>query len=424
MKKILLIGLLLLTGTIVAQEADYNKWSIELQGGASKATRPFTPGYTSDHANFFQGSVGARYMFNNKFGVKLDFGYNNIESDDDSSLEFKNNYYRGSIQGVANLGNILDFNTFTDWFTILGHGGFGYSSAKADDINFGADEDDAMFHAILGVTPQFKLSERVTFTTDLSIIGHVGQDVTWDGQSSVRAVNGDNASRGFNGMLVNVSAGISINLGSASTHADWYYEADALEEEMDSLRMRIAKIENDMIDDDKDGVPNYLDQDNRTESGVAVNTRGQAIDLNKNGIPDEMESALDARYLKTGSETTVNGDDVIAELIDKGYVNVYFKFNSEEPSVYSLEAINYLVKYMNANTDANATLVGYADEIGNEAYNQKLSEQRAQKINDILVASGVSASRLTVKGGGEDNSVDKSSKYARQLMRRVTFKLN
>jgi hypothetical protein len=31
MKKILLIGLLLLTGTIVAQEADYNKWSIELQ---------------------------------------------------------------------------------------------------------------------------------------------------------------------------------------------------------------------------------------------------------------------------------------------------------------------------------------------------------------------------------------------------------
>jgi OOP family OmpA-OmpF porin len=58
MKKILLIGLLLLTGTIVAQEADYNKWSIELQGGASKATRPFTPGYVADEATFFQGSVG------------------------------------------------------------------------------------------------------------------------------------------------------------------------------------------------------------------------------------------------------------------------------------------------------------------------------------------------------------------------------
>ena len=65
-----------------------------------------------------------------------------------------------------------------------------------------------------------------------------------------------------------------------------------------------------------------------------------------------------------------------------------------------------------------------ADEIGNEAYNQRLSERRANKVRDILVAAGISQSRITVTAGGEDNSVDKSSSGARQLVRRVTFKVN
>jgi OOP family OmpA-OmpF porin len=41
----------------------------------------------------------------------------------------------------------------------------------------------------------------------------------------------------------------------------------------------------------------------------------------------------------------------------------------------------------------------------------------------MLVAAGVDADRLTHTGSGEDTSVDKSSGGARQLVRRVTFKL-
>ena len=78
---------------------------------------------------------------------------------------------------------------------------------------------------------------------------------------------------------------------------------------------------------------------------------------------------------------------------------------------------------MNNNPSAQAELIGYADEIGNATYNMQLSEKRAKKVHDILVASGVSADRLEHRGEGIDDSVDKSSKEARQLVRRVTFRL-
>jgi len=45
-------------------------------------------------------------------------------------------------------------------------------------------------------------------------------------------------------------------------------------------------------------------------------------------------------------------------------------------------------------------------------------------VYDVLVASGVSSNRLSHRGNGEDTSVDKNSEQARQLVRRVTFKLN
>ena len=39
-------------------------------------------------------------------------------------------------------------------------------------------------------------------------------------------------------------------------------------------------------DTDRDGVVDYLDAEPNTTGGVAVDTKGRAIDVNKNGVPD------------------------------------------------------------------------------------------------------------------------------------------
>ncbi|MEL6812652.1 MAG: OmpA family protein [Bacteroidota bacterium] len=419
MKQLLLFIITIASTTLFAQEESpsFNKWSIELSGGLQKASRPFATDYYVNTPSLGQGSLGVRYMLNDRFGLKGDFGYNSIEADE-LSLDFQATYLRGSLQGVVNLGHVLRFEDWTQHIGLLFHTGAGYSVLNTEE---GAIDDgqDGMMHVMAGITPQFKISERLAFTLDLTLIGNLGQSVTWDGQSIT-----DN--RGIKGSIYNYSAGFTYYLGGNEKHVDWAPNG-GLKSELEQLQERLAKVETDMIDSDQDGVADYLDREQNTTSGVAVNTKGVDVDVNENGIPDEIEPSLDRRYVNE-EDYIVSGTNTqsglnMEELINKGYVNVYFQFNSDKPQFYSLQAINYLIVYMNENPSANAELIGYSDEIGEQNYNLQLSERRAKRVYDILIAAGVDSGRLSYRGGGEDTSVNKDSAAARQLVRRVTFKL-
>ncbi|MFO7672341.1 MAG: OmpA family protein [Lutibacter sp.] len=414
MKKIIFSVILFVAITTNAQEKDYNQWSVEAEAGVHKVTTPFAPGYATATPSLWQGGLGVRYMINEKFGFKVDGGYNNI-SESDESQEFESEYYRASLQGVVNMGNVLDFRSWTNTFNVLLHAGAGYSAHKPKSP-IALQSKDQMLNFIVGLTPQIKLTNNIALTGDLSFINHVRQSVTWDGTQSLSSTLSNNQQRGFNGTIVNANVGLTFYLGKKAIHADWYSEENTLRKEIDSLNVRVSKIENDMMDSDNDGIANYLDQEPNTVANALVDSKGRAVDVNNDGIPDTMLAPLDARY---GNE----GGDFIKEFMNNGYANVYFRFNSTNPEDYSLESVGYLINYMKENQGSKAELTGYADELGSTDYNQKLSEQRANKVQELLIASGIDASRLTARGAGEDTSVDKNSAAARQLVRRVTLKL-
>jgi OOP family OmpA-OmpF porin len=412
MKKIILSIMLLCIISLNAQEKNYNQWSVEVEAGVHKVGNKFAAGYYEDTPSLWGAGLGVRYMFNEKLGAKLDFGYSNIQ-DGKNSLPFETNYYRTSLQGVANLGNIFDFKSWTNTFGLLAHAGGGYSAHKPKSpIDF--NESDQMLNFIVGITPQIKLSDRIALTGDLSLIDHVRQSATWDGTQDVSAF------RGFYGVMVNANVGLTFYLGKKAVHADWYSETDVIMSKLDSLDQRLSKVETDMMDSDNDGIANYLDQEPNTVANALVDSKGRAVDVNNDGIPDTMLAPLDARYARIGD---TQGGDFIKEFMNNGYANVYFRFNSTNPEDYSLESVGYLVNYMKENPESKAELIGYADELGTTSYNQKLSEQRANRVQELLIAAGIDASRLTARGAGEDTSVDKNSAAARQLVRRVTLKL-
>ncbi|KVV14766.1 OmpA family protein [Flavobacterium sp. TAB 87] len=388
----------------MAPEKSYDRWSIELNGGLNKPTRAMTPGYSTSTLSPFHADLGVRYMFNPKVGLKLDFGYDEFQ-ERDNTASFDSKYMRTSLQGVVNLGRVLDFETWTNTLGLLAHGGFGVSQLQSEN---GFNGKDYMSHGIMGMTGQIKLSNSVVLTGDITGIVHGQQQNNFDGM-------GQTTSSSFDGVLLNGSVGLTFYLGKNEKHADWF-----IEDKTSELEYRVGLIETGLVDSDKDGVADLYDLEPNTIAGVAVNTKGQAIDTNQNGVPDELESYLEATYGQKGSVAT-NG--TVEQLINDGYVNVYFDFNSSKPTNASLSGVDFLVKYMKNNPSKSADIIGYSDEIGNSDYNQQLSLRRAEAVKNVVTSAGIDASRLNVIANGEDSSVNKNSAEARQIVRRVTFKV-
>ena len=388
---------------------EYNKWSVDLNAGLSKPTAPFSANYYSANTNFIHGDLGVRYMLNNKFGLKLDFGLDSFENKSES-FEFKGKYYRTSLQGVINLGRIMNFEDWTNTINLQAHTGAGFSFMTNDNF----DGNDDMTNFILGLTAQFRLSNRVALNADFTMINNVNQQYTFDGFEDP-AVKED---RGFNSTLYNATLGISIYLGKNEKHADWV----SSDSKLNALEKRVADLENMLKDTDNDGVADYLDVEESTAEGMDVDSKGRGIDNNKNGVPDQVEEYIN-KMQKENTPVAQSGTS-LEEMINGGYINVYFDFNSSKPTAASYDAINFITNYLKNNPSKSADVYGYADEIGNSEYNKNLSASRANFVKDVITKAGVDAARMTIKPQGEDTSVDPKSADARKLVRRVTFKLN
>ncbi|WP_179673059.1 OmpA family protein [Duganella sp. 1224] len=76
------------------------------------------------------------------------------------------------------------------------------------------------------------------------------------------------------------------------------------------------------------------------------------------------------------------------------------KLNPNQPK------LDDIANVLNTNSGIdNVVITGYADRLGSEKYNQKLSERRANAVKDYLVGKGISANRLNAVGKGEANPV-------------------
>jgi OOP family OmpA-OmpF porin len=65
-----------------------------------------------------------------------------------------------------------------------------------------------------------------------------------------------------------------------------------------------------------------------------------------------------------------------------------------------------IASVLQANPDVgNVRITGYTDRLGSKTYNQKLSERRAESVKAYLVGKGISSSRLSTMGKGEEDAV-------------------
>ncbi|MBU1100698.1 MAG: OmpA family protein [Bacteroidetes bacterium] len=112
--------------------------------------------------------------------------------------------------------------------------------------------------------------------------------------------------------------------------------------------------------------------------------------------------------------------------IKKSWVleGVNFRSGSANLTNESYPILYDAVEVLKSNPAAKVEIQGHTDSSGGAAFNLTLSERRAQAVRDFLVANGISASRLFVKGYGESQPMaDNYTSAGMAMNRRIEFKV-
>jgi OOP family OmpA-OmpF porin len=103
---------------------------------------------------------------------------------------------------------------------------------------------------------------------------------------------------------------------------------------------------------------------------------------------------------------------------------VTFEFDSATLTSESRPALAAVATDVKRYPNLKLELQGHTDSVGNDAYNLRLSEQRAQSVREFLIAEGVSPQQLTAKGYGETQpTADNSTAEGRAENRRVDMQV-
>ena len=107
------------------------------------------------------------------------------------------------------------------------------------------------------------------------------------------------------------------------------------------------------------------------------------------------------------------------ELSDALFAFDKFDLNAEAQAM-----LDRVVSWLSDHPELKVEIGGHTDSRGSDAYNQKLSENRAKSVYDYFVSHGIDAARLSYKGYGESRPIDTNeTDEGRQRNRRVELQL-
>ncbi|MBD8482612.1 OmpA family protein [Pseudomonas coleopterorum] len=156
-------------------------------------------------------------------------------------------------------------------------------------------------------------------------------------------------------------------------------------------------------DEDGDGVPDSRDKCPGTPKGTPVDANGCPPPA-----PAPMPVAAEPAPLPKEETIVIR--------------NVHFEFDKATLTAADRAQLDTVATRLKTEaTTARLSVSGHTDSVGRDAYNQRLSEQRAKAVTDYLVSSGVPrASVVSVKGMGEAQPVaDNNTADGRAMNRRT-----
>ncbi|SOE21014.1 Outer membrane protein OmpA [Spirosomataceae bacterium TFI 002] len=144
-----------------------------------------------------------------------------------------------------------------------------------------------------------------------------------------------------------------------------------------------------------------------TVGGVAGAVIGKYMDKQAAELQKELGKVAEVERVEEGIKLTM----------DSG---ILFGFDSYQLSAKSKAELQKLANVLEKYEDTDILVAGHTDNVGSEAYNEKLSKQRAQSVSDLLSSYGVKSNRMVIRGYGENAPVvSNETESGQQKNRRV-----
>jgi len=186
---------------------------------------------------------------------------------------------------------------------------------------------------------------------------------------------------------------------------------EAEESATDAARGRI-RAEQERAEAENDASAARVDADRAAEETRLARAETEQIRQEREQELDRLEKALGAIV-----ETRRTALGLVMNL---GSDAIEFDFNKSTLRPANRELLSRIAGILLTSSGHSMYVYGHTDNVGSEAYNQTLSEQRANSVRDYLGEAGIDANTITTEGYGQSSPrVDGTNPEARAKNRRV-----
>ena len=409
------------------QARRFRDWSVSVGGGAAFMTHADLTSFQGKKINWGHNAyVSLDKQISHTFGMSLQYqmGKTNQKGQLQGADGVKSGvanawtkYQQVSLLGDINFSNLLrrvDNQSPYRW-ALHGYAGIGiagYETRLTDDhinknypLYVDQKMDIASFFYQGGVGLKYKVSKLIDIEARAMYI--MSGDEEFDGGGWARDSNYpyNYINDTYSDNMMTVNLGLTFKLGKHMSHLTWH---DPLQE----AYYRTSVLENatpDFVvcergDNDNDGVCDDWDRQLDTPAGARVDGAGVALDMDLDGVIDLYDKCVTVPgpVENNGCPTTPAPVVNNVEEINKNFEGIEFELNKDvirPQSFAKLNAAAEIIKTLDQN--AQFLVVGATDTRGSDAYNQTLSQKRANAVVKYLSNKGVKEGMLIAEGRGK-----------------------
>jgi len=174
-------------------------------------------------------------------------------------------------------------------------------------------------------------------------------------------------------------------------------------------------------DSDGDGIS---DKDDKCPyvAGVAAHGGCPVPDKDGDGFNDEVDRCPEV-YSKTNDGCPEIRKEIITQ-VEKAAKAIFFETGKATIKKSSFKSLDAVAQVLKSDATLSADIEGHTDNVGDDARNRILSQNRAQAVMSYLNSKGIDVTRLTAQGLGASQPVaDNATAAGRAQNRRTVIKL-